>query len=86
MGRTLPQRGTVHAALVDKHLSDGRDWLLGGDAPTFADITLCTAIAFSKYPTNNTPLDERFEYIEQIWKRWQERDSFLAIHRRLCLI
>lgn len=23
-------------------------------------ITLCTAIAFSKYPTNNTPLDERF--------------------------
>lgn len=38
---------------------DGRDWLLGGDAPTFADITLCTAIAFSKYPTNNTPLDER---------------------------
>lgn len=38
---------------------DGRDWLLGGDAPTFADITLYTAIAFSKYPTNNTPLDER---------------------------
>ena len=48
-----------HAALVDKQLSDGRDWLLGGDAPTFADITLCVAIAFSKYPTNNTPLDER---------------------------
>ena len=45
--------------LVDKHLSDGRDCLLGGDAPTFADITLCVAIAFSKYPTNNTPLDER---------------------------
>jgi hypothetical protein len=23
-----------------------------------------------------TPLDERFEYIERIWKRWQQRDSF----------
>lgn len=65
-----------HAALVDRHLSDGSDWLLSGDAPTFADITLCTAITFSKYPTNNTPLDEPFEYIERIWQRWQERDSF----------
>ncbi len=75
-GEHCRKEALSHAALVDKHLSDGRDWLLGGDAPTFADITLCVTIAFSKYPTNNTPLDERFEYIERIWKRWQERDSF----------
>ena len=50
-----------HAAFVNTHLSDGRDWLLGGDEPTFAGITLATAIAFSKFPVNNTPLDELFE-------------------------
>ncbi|MCC5646237.1 hypothetical protein LC607_25585 [Nostoc sp. CHAB 5824] len=33
-------------------------------------------IAFFKYPTNNTPLDECFEYIKRIWKWWQERNSF----------
>ena len=65
-----------HAALVDRHLSDGRDWILGGDEPTFSDITLCTAIAFSKFPVNNTPLDERFEYLDYYWNRWKERDSF----------
>lgn len=58
-GEHCRKEALSHAALVDKHLSDGRDWLIGGDAPTFADITLCVAIAFSKYPTNNTPLDER---------------------------
>ena len=33
--------------------------ILGGDEPTFSDITLATAIAFSKFPINATPLDER---------------------------
>lgn len=66
----------AHAALLDRHLSDGRAWLVGGDEPTFADITLCVAIAFSKFPTNDTPLDERFEHLDAIWKRWQQRDSF----------
>ena len=61
---------------MDRHLSDGHEWLIGGAAPTFADVTLCVAIAFSKYPTNNTPLDERFELIDKIWRRWQGRDSF----------
>ena len=55
---------------MDRHLSDGREWLIGGAAPKFADVTLCVAIAFSKYPTNNTPLDERFEFIDKIWRRW----------------
>lgn len=65
-----------HAALVNQHLADGRDWLLGGDSPTYADITLCTAIAFSKFPANQTPLDERFEYLDKFWQRWQQRTSF----------
>ena len=56
--------------------SDGREWLIGGKEPTFADITPCVAIALSKFPTNNTPLDERFEFIDKIWRRWQTRDSF----------
>lgn len=70
------KRALAHAALVDKHLSDGREWLTGGAVPTFADVALCVAIAFSKHPTNNTPLDERFEFIDKIWQRWQGRDSF----------
>ena len=49
-------------------------------APTFADITLCTAIAFSKFPTNQTPLDERFEHLAAFWARWQQRDSFRAAY------
>lgn len=65
-----------HAALVNQHLADGRDWLLGGESPTYADITLCTAIAFSKFPANQTPLDERFEYLDKFWQRWQQRTSF----------
>lgn len=32
---------------LDRHLSDGRQWVLGGNEPTFADITLCTAIVSS---------------------------------------
>ena len=70
----------AHAALVDRHLSDGREWLLGGDAPTFSDMTLCTAIAFSKFPVNATPLDERFEFLDAHWKRWQQRPAFQAAY------
>jgi glutathione S-transferase len=70
----------AHAALVNKHLSDGRKWLLGGDEPTFADITLATAIAFSKFPVNATPLDERFEFLDAYWQRWQQRPSFQAAY------
>ena len=33
-----------------------------------ADITLCTATAFSKFPANATPFDA-------LWTRWQGRDS-----------
>ena len=62
--------------LIDRHLSDGRDWMLGGEQPTFADTTLCAAIAFSKFPTNNVPLDEPFEYVSAFWQRWKERPSF----------
>jgi glutathione S-transferase len=53
-----------HAALVNQHLSDGRDWLLGGDEPTI----------------NATPLDERFEHLDAFWRRWQLRPSFQAAY------
>lgn len=75
-GERCRKEAFSNAALVDRHLSDGREWLLGGDEPTFADTTLCVTIAFSKFPTNNTPLDERFEFLDGYWNRWKERDSF----------
>ena len=75
-GGVTREEALAHAGLVDKHLSDGRDWLLGGAEPTFADTTLCTAIAFSKYPVNATPLDERFEQLNRYWRTWQRRRSF----------
>jgi glutathione S-transferase len=79
-GEHCRKEALAHAALVDRHLSDGRDWMLGGKEPTFADITLCVAIAFSKFPVNNTPLDERFEYLDKLWHRWQQRPSFRAAY------
>jgi len=79
-GEHCRKEALSHAALVDRHLSDGRPWLLGGEDPTFADITLCVAIAFSKFPVNATPLDERFEYLDAIWKRWQARPSFQSAY------
>ena len=75
-GEHCRKEALAHANLVNQHLGDGREWLLGGSAPTFADITLCTAIAFSKFPANQTPLDERFEHLDYFWQRWQKRDSF----------
>jgi glutathione S-transferase len=75
-GEHCRKEALSHAALVDRHLADGRSWMLGGDEPTFADITLCVAIAFSKFPVNATPLDERFEHLDALWQRWQQRPSF----------
>lgn len=75
-GEHCRKEALAHAALVDRHLSDGRAWMLGGDEPTFADITLCTAIAFSKFPVNATPLDERYEHLDAIWQRWKTRPGF----------
>lgn len=69
-GQTCRKEALSSAALVDRHLSDGRDWLLGGEEPTFGDIMLCVAIAFSKYPGNDTPLDEQFEFLDGFWNRW----------------
>ena len=80
LGEHCRKEALAHAALVDHHLSDGRQWLLGGDEPTSSDITLATAIAFSKFPVNATPLDERFEHLEAFWKRWQLRPSFKAAY------
>jgi len=79
-GEHCRKEALAHAALVDRHLSDGRAWMLGGDAPTFADITLCTAIAFSKFPVNATPLDERFEHLDALWQRWSARPSFQSAY------
>jgi glutathione S-transferase len=74
-GEHCRKEAIAHAALVNQHLSDGRAWLLGGDDPTFADITLCTAVAFSKFPACATPLDERFEFLDAHWQRWQQRPA-----------
>jgi hypothetical protein len=46
-GEHCRKEALAHAALVNQHLGDGRAWLLDKDEPTFADITLCVAIAFS---------------------------------------
>ncbi|GAC1436910.1 MAG: glutathione S-transferase C-terminal domain-containing protein [Burkholderiaceae bacterium] len=75
-GEHCRKEAIAHAGLVNSHLADGRAWLLGGDFPTFADITLCTALAFSKFPVVATPLDERFEHLGAFWQRWKGRDSF----------
>ena len=79
-GEHCRKEAISHASLVDRHLADGRAWLLGGNAPTFADITLCTSIAFSKFPVIATPLDERFEHLRAFWQRWQTRESFRAAY------
>lgn len=79
-GEHCREEALAHAGLVDRHLSDGREWLPGGDAPAFADMTLATAIAFSKYPVNATPLDERFEHLGAMWRRWRRRPSFQAAY------
>ena len=71
----------ANTALVNRHLSDGRQWLLGGDAPTFSDMTMCVAIAFGKFGPNDTPLDERFEHIDAYWQRWKARPSFRTAYR-----
>lgn len=79
-GEHCRKEALAHTALVDRHLADGRDWLLGGAEPTFADITLATAIAFSKFEVNAMPLDERYEHIDAFWRRWQRRPTFLAAY------
>lgn len=79
-GEHCRKEALMHAALVDRHLSDGRDWLLGGTDPTFSDMTLCTAIAFSKFGPNATPLDERFEHLDRFWRVWKTRPSFVAAY------
>ncbi|MCP1549729.1 MULTISPECIES: glutathione S-transferase family protein [Methylorubrum] len=80
-GEHCRKEAIAHAGLVDRHLADGRDWLLGGPEPTFADITLCTAIAFSKFGPVATPLDERFEGLDRFWQRWKQRPAFRAAYR-----
>ena len=79
-GEHCRKEALTHAGLVNQHLSDGRKWILGGEAPTFSDIKMATAIAFSKFPVNATPLDERFEHVDAFWKRWQIRPTFQAAY------
>jgi glutathione S-transferase len=79
-GEHCRKEALAHASLVNQHLSDGRSWLLGGDEPTFSDITMATAIAFSKFQVNAMPLDERFEHIDAFRRRWLHRPTFLAAY------
>jgi glutathione S-transferase len=62
--------------MLDKHLSDGRSWILGGPEPTLSDATLCVGIALGKFGKNHTDLTHRFEFLDKFWQRWQERESF----------
>ena len=80
-GEHCRKEALAHAALVNRHLSDGRQWLLGGTEPTFSDMTLCVAVAFGKFGPNQTMLDERFEHIDAYWQRWKARPSFQAAYR-----
>ena len=41
-------------------------------------MTLVTAIAFSKFSVNVTPLDERFEHLDAFWQPWLTRPTFIA--------
>jgi len=75
-GEHCRKEALATAAMVDKHLSDGREWLIGGKEPTASDITLCTAIAFGKFGPMNMDLTHRFEHLDAFWQRWQKRDSF----------
>jgi glutathione S-transferase len=79
-GEHCRKEAIAHASLVDRHLSDGRPWLLGGADPTFSDITLATTIAFSKFPVIATPLEEKFEFLDGYWNRWKQRESFKAAY------
>ena len=79
-GEHCRKEALSHASLVNQHLSDGREWLIGSDTPTFADITLCTSIAFSKFGPVQTPLDERFEHLHYFWQRWMTRESFIQAY------
>jgi glutathione S-transferase len=45
-----------------------------------SDITMATVIAFSKFPVNAMPLDERFEHIDAFWRRWLRRPTLLAAY------
>jgi glutathione S-transferase len=47
-GEHSRKQALVTAGIIDKHLSDGREWIVGGKEPTAADITLCTAMASGK--------------------------------------
>ena len=49
-------------------------------ASTFIDITFATAIAFCEFPVNATPLNERFKYLDALWRRWQTRLAFHAAY------
>ena len=79
-GEHARKQALAGAAQVDQLLSDGRQWLLNGAEPTFADITLCATIACGNYPVMATSLNERFEYIDQYWQRWQKRPSFRSAY------
>ncbi|CAD6580666.1 MAG: hypothetical protein CYPHOPRED_001330 [Cyphobasidiales sp. Tagirdzhanova-0007] len=75
-GEHCRKEALATAAILDKHLSDGRQWMIGGAEPTYSDINLCTAISLSKAKSISLDLTHRFEFLDKFWKRWQERESF----------
>lgn len=79
-GEHCRKEALAMAAQLDSYLSDGKSWLLGGNEPTFSDITLVTAIAFGKFGPMETDLTHRFEFLDKYWQRWQQRESFKVGH------
>lgn len=75
-GEHCRKEALAMAAQLDNYLSDGKNWLLGGNEPSFSDITLVTAIAFGKFGPMETDLTHRFEHLNKYWQRWQQRESF----------
>ncbi|WWD21831.1 hypothetical protein CI109_106319 [Kwoniella shandongensis] len=75
-GEHCRKEALATAAMLDRHLSDGRKWVLDGEEPTFCDTTLCVAIYLGKFGPMHTDLALRFEYLDKYWQRWQGRDSF----------
>ena len=80
-GEHSRKEAIASAAVIDALLSDGREWLLGGPEPTFADITLGTTITVGNYPVIGVALNERYEHIDTYWRRWMQRPSFQQTYK-----
>lgn len=66
----------TRTAFVNQLRVEDREWLPGRNEPTFADITLYTALAFSRAGPKGAPMDKRFDHIDAIRQCWKQADAF----------